>query len=113
MAAATAGLLPHRPSAQQHYNRQQSQADDQSIVVVSEQLHDNIGVDGYQYNYQLSDGQQRDESAELINAETENEAIVVRGSYSWVDSITGQEYKINYFADENGFHAEGAHIPKA
>ncbi|XP_043484383.1 flexible cuticle protein 12-like [Leptopilina heterotoma] len=82
----------------------------QDVVVVKELLHNNIGLEGYQYNYELSDGQQREESAELRNAGTENEAIVVRGFYSWVDA-NGQQHRIDYTADENGFHPVGSDIP--
>ncbi|XP_051173748.1 flexible cuticle protein 12-like [Leptopilina boulardi] len=83
----------------------------EDVVVVKELLHDNIGLDKYEYNFQLSDGQQREESAHLINPGTENAAIVVRGSFSWVDPATNQLYTVTYVADENGFHPEGAHIP--
>lgn len=82
----------------------------QDVVVVKELLHNNIGLEGYQYNYELSDGQQREESAELRNAGTENEALVVRGSFSWVDAL-GQLHRIDYTADENGFHPVGQDIP--
>lgn len=81
------------------------------VVLVKELLHDNIGLDNYQYNFQLSDGQQREEAAHLINPGTEHAAIVVRGSYSWVDPATNQLYTVTYVADEHGFHPEGAHIP--
>ncbi|XP_026470560.1 flexible cuticle protein 12-like [Ctenocephalides felis] len=72
---------------------------------------DNIGVDGYKFAYELSDGTNRQEEAQLQNAGTENEAISVRGSYTWV-APDGQQYTVNFVADENGFRPEGAHIPK-
>jgi len=34
----------------------------------------------------------------------------VRGSYSYIDA-DGQEYTVNYVADENGYRAEGTHLP--
>ncbi|XP_051175671.1 larval cuticle protein 65Ag1-like [Leptopilina boulardi] len=83
------------------------------IVLVNERLHENNGLEGYQYSYELSDGQKKEETAELINAGSEEEAIAVRGSYQWVDPATGQEYKVTYVADENGFRAEGDHLPRA
>ncbi|XP_059616146.1 flexible cuticle protein 12-like [Phlebotomus argentipes] len=73
---------------------------------------DNIGVDGYRYAFETSDGISRQEEAELKNVGTENEAISVRGSYSWV-APDGQTYTINFVADENGYQPEGAHLPKA
>lgn len=63
-------------------------------------------------SYETSDGQSRDEEAQLKNIGTEQEAISVRGSYSFVGD-DGQTYTITFIADENGFQPEGAHIPKA
>ncbi|RLU27611.1 hypothetical protein DMN91_001415 [Ooceraea biroi] len=81
------------------------------VVLVKETPSDNIGLDGYQFGYELSNGESRQESAQLVNAGQENESIAVRGSYSWVDPATNVRYTVNYVADENGFHPEGAHLP--
>ncbi|XP_071558821.1 flexible cuticle protein 12-like [Temnothorax nylanderi] len=80
-------------------------------VVVKETPLDNIGIDGYQYGYELSNGQTHQESAQLANHGQENESLVVRGSFSYVDPETNVKYTVNYVADENGFHPEGAHLP--
>lgn len=64
------------------------------------------------FSYETSDGVSRQEEAELKNAGSENEAISVRGSYSWT-APDGQVYTVNYIADENGFQPEGAHLPVA
>ncbi|XP_011692968.1 PREDICTED: flexible cuticle protein 12-like [Wasmannia auropunctata] len=80
-------------------------------VLVKETPLDNIGLDGYQFGYELSDGQTHQESGQLQNPGQENEALVVRGSYSYVDPETNVRYTVNYVADENGFHPEGAHLP--
>ncbi|XP_011164215.1 flexible cuticle protein 12 [Solenopsis invicta] len=85
--------------------------DYRQTVVVKETPLDNIGLDGYQFGYELSDGQSHQESAQLVNAGHENEALVVRGSFSYVDPETLVRYTVNYVADENGFHPEGAHLP--
>ena len=82
-------------------------------VLVKETPLDNIGVDGYQFGYELSNGQAHQESAQLQNPGHENEALVVRGSYTYVDPETNVRYTVNYVADENGFHPEGAHLPVA
>lgn len=63
-------------------------------------------------SYETSDGVSRQEQAELKNAGSENEAIAVRGSISWI-APDGQTYTLNYIADENGFQPEGEHLPKA
>ncbi|KAG5330478.1 CU12 protein, partial [Acromyrmex heyeri] len=85
---------------------------DQAVIVKETPL-DNIGVDGYQFGYELSNGQAHQESAQLQNAGHENEALVVRGSFTYVDPATNVRYTVNYVADENGFHPEGAHLPVA
>ncbi|XP_017786807.1 PREDICTED: flexible cuticle protein 12-like [Nicrophorus vespilloides] len=73
---------------------------------------DNIGVDGFQHAYETSNGISASEQGQVINAGTENEAIAVRGQFSYVgpDGVT---YTVTYVADENGFQPQGAHIPKA
>ena len=63
-------------------------------------------------SYETSDGVSRQEQAELKNVGTENEALSVRGTITWV-AADGQTYTLNYLADENGFQPEGAHLPKA
>ncbi|XP_055373353.1 endocuticle structural protein SgAbd-6-like [Condylostylus longicornis] len=73
---------------------------------------DNIGVDGYKFAFETSDGTSRQEQAEVKNLGSDEEAISIRGSVSWVDA-DGQTYSLNYIADENGFQPQGDHIPKA
>ncbi|KAF5299956.1 hypothetical protein FQA39_LY11329 [Lamprigera yunnana] len=67
----------------------------------------------YSYNYETGNAivaQQRGYLKNVGNPQTE--AQVVEGSYSYIGP-DGIQYTVTYFADENGFHAEGAHIPKA
>lgn len=52
----------------------------------------------------------REERAELKNVGTENEALVVQGTYSYVGE-DGVTYTVNYIADENGYRPTGVHIP--
>ncbi|XP_063697911.1 larval cuticle protein 65Ag1-like [Culicoides brevitarsis] len=73
---------------------------------------DNIGVDGYKFAYETSGGIKHEESAVVNNLGTENEAISVKGSYSFV-ADDGQTYTVNFVADENGYQPEGAHLPKS
>lgn len=63
-------------------------------------------------SYETSDGVSRQEEAELKNVGTDEEAISIRGSISWV-APDGQTYTLNYIADENGFQPQGDHLPKA
>jgi hypothetical protein len=64
------------------------------------------------YSVKTSDGKAHEEEGSLKNVGTEDEAIVVRGSYSYTGD-DGVVYTINYVADENGFQPQGAHIPVA
>ncbi|XP_058054280.1 flexible cuticle protein 12-like [Anopheles bellator] len=86
--------------------------DDAKSAQILKYENDNIGVDGYKFAFETSDGQQREEQAELKKLGDEVEALVVRGSYSFT-ADDGQVYTVNYVADENGFRPEGAHLPVA
>ncbi|KAH8314831.1 hypothetical protein KR074_000829, partial [Drosophila pseudoananassae] len=71
-----------------------------------------VGPENYLYALETSDGVSKQEEGHLENVGTKNEAIVVRGSYSFV-AKDGQTYTVNYIADENGFQPQGAHLPVA
>ncbi|XP_049869660.1 flexible cuticle protein 12-like [Pectinophora gossypiella] len=71
---------------------------------------DNIGVDGYNYAVETSNGISQQEQGQLTNPGTENEAISVRGQFSYTGP-DGQQYTVTYVADENGFQPQGAHLP--
>ncbi|XP_036337351.1 larval cuticle protein 65Ag1-like [Rhagoletis pomonella] len=75
-------------------------------------LDSNVEPLSYQYAQETSNGIKSQESGQVRNLGTEQEAIAVQGSYSYVgdDGIT---YTVNYIADENGFQPQGAHIPVA
>lgn len=73
------------------------------ITIISQEEHNNIGVDGYHFSYEQSDGQKREETAVLTNAGTDDEAMEVTGSFSFV-SPDGKTYRVDYRADKDGFH---------
>ncbi|XP_055914807.1 endocuticle structural protein SgAbd-6-like [Eupeodes corollae] len=86
--------------------------DDSKIAQIISYENENLGIDGYKFSFETSDGTKRSEEATLKNIGKDNEAISVRGTISWLgaDGIT---YTINFLADENGYQPEGDHIPKA
>ncbi|XP_047984032.1 flexible cuticle protein 12-like isoform X2 [Leguminivora glycinivorella] len=84
---------------------------DADAQVVRNELN-NIGLDGYQFVAETSNGIKHQEEGQLQNVGTENEAISVRGQFSYVGQ-DGVQYTVTYVADENGFQPQGAHIPKA
>lgn len=59
---------------------------------------------------ETSDGFRHEQTGELRNEGTDNQVLVVKGSYSYIgpDGIT---YTVIYIADENGFQPEGEHLP--
>ncbi|CAG5052558.1 unnamed protein product [Parnassius apollo] len=73
--------------------------------------NDNIGVGPYRVDVETSNGISQSAQGELKNAGTENEATEVRGQYSYVgpDNVV---YTVTYIANENGYQADGAHIPR-
>ncbi|XP_068631287.1 flexible cuticle protein 12-like [Battus philenor] len=81
----------------------------EAVVVVNE--FDNIGVDGFAYKSETSDGKFAAAEGHLKSLGPDGDALEVTGEYSYVgdDGIT---YRITYVANEKGFQPEGAHIPK-
>ncbi|XP_061394845.1 larval cuticle protein 65Ag1-like [Musca vetustissima] len=71
-----------------------------------------VGPESFKYVSETSDGTQVQAEGQLNNIGTEQEAIAVRGSFSFV-ADDGQTYTVNYVADENGFQPQGAHLPVA
>lgn len=56
-----------------------------------------------------SDGQAKEETGEIVNKGTENEALEVHGSYSYIGD-DGQEYIVEYTAGVDGFQPTGEHL---
>lgn len=66
--------------------------------------NDNIGVDGYQFAFETSDGVSRQETGTLENAGSDHEALSVHGSHSSRDERSGKSISVTYVADSNGFY---------
>jgi len=71
-----------------------------------------VGLTSYKYGYETNGGIQAEEAGEVKYLGQENEAIAVRGSFSY-QGDDGQVYTVNYVADENGFQPQAAHLPVA
>ncbi|KAK6641853.1 hypothetical protein RUM44_013571 [Polyplax serrata] len=73
----------------------------------------NHNLDG-SYNFQYETGNQisASEQGAVKNQGTDAESLAVQGSFSYVD-LDGNQITVNYVADENGFRADGAHLPQA
>ncbi|XP_017470795.1 PREDICTED: larval cuticle protein 8-like [Rhagoletis zephyria] len=85
-------------------------ADEQHVEILRQDA--DIAPESYKYGFETSDGTQHDEEGQLKNVGTDDEAIVVKGSYKYVGD-DGVTYQVSYTADENGFQPVGEHLPKA
>ncbi|XP_035773331.1 endocuticle structural glycoprotein SgAbd-5-like [Anopheles albimanus] len=68
--------------------------------------NNNAANEGYNFEYELSDEQRRQEAGTLRNAKNvegdEVQVVVVQGRYSFVGD-DGRTYWVEYTADENGY----------
>ncbi|XP_054263314.1 endocuticle structural glycoprotein ABD-5-like [Macrosteles quadrilineatus] len=69
---------------------------------ILEYENNNIGVDGYNFRFQTSDGVARSETGVLNNVGTENEAMSVTGDISFTTD-DGKKVTIKFVSDENGY----------
>ncbi|KAF4520077.1 hypothetical protein B566_EDAN014182 [Ephemera danica] len=77
------------------------------LAYSNEHSHDG----SYSFSYQSADGTAHQEAGYVKNAGVpEQEAMVAQGSYSYT-APDGTPITVTYVADENGFRAEGAHLP--
>ncbi|XP_055595039.1 cuticle protein CP14.6-like [Uranotaenia lowii] len=81
-------------------------------AVILNQVYEPNPDGSYIYSYETSNGIRAEQRGFLKNPGTPGEAQVMQGSYSYTGP-DGVVYTINYIADENGYRAEGAHIPSA
>ncbi|RZC34418.1 endocuticle structural glycoprotein SgAbd-2 [Asbolus verrucosus] len=106
MAAALAAPQNYyqQPQYQQQYSNKPF------VPIVSES--NEINPDGsFSYSYTTGDGQQAQAQGFLKNAGVKDqEAEVIQGSFSYT-APDGTPISVTYIADENGFRAEGAHLP--
>ncbi|KAL5287157.1 hypothetical protein ACFFRR_008224 [Megaselia abdita] len=73
-------------------------------------LVNDVAADGFNYNLETSDGTSQTAQGELKQVNSENSAVVVKGSFSYIAS-DGQQYTVTYVADEKGFQPTGKHLP--
>ncbi|KAL4704762.1 hypothetical protein ACJJTC_009779 [Scirpophaga incertulas] len=70
-----------------------------------------IDENGFHYAYETSDGTKAEQQGRVLPGSAPEEgSLQVSGSFSYIGD-DGQTYSVSYTADENGYHAEGAHLP--
>ncbi|XP_053609603.1 larval cuticle protein 65Ag1-like isoform X2 [Plodia interpunctella] len=90
-----------------HLARVNSGADQDAQILRQEA---DVAPESYNYAYETSNGIAAQEAGQLKNAGQENEAISVQGSNSFT-APDGQQFSLQYVADENGYQPQGAHLP--
>ncbi|XP_055318515.1 flexible cuticle protein 12-like [Sitodiplosis mosellana] len=83
--------------------------DHAAIILKSENT--NIGVDNWKWLSETSNGIAQQESGEIVDRGSKQEGIAVRGSFTYTDPITKQQFTVTYVADKNGFQPTGSHLP--
>ncbi|CAH4018885.1 endocuticle structural protein SgAbd-6-like [Pieris brassicae] len=63
---------------------------------------DNIGLGDYKYAYEQTDGTRQEQQGTITNEGREDEAIAVKGSFSWV-APNGVRYTVTYTSDVEGY----------
>ncbi|KAG5345666.1 CUD2 protein, partial [Acromyrmex charruanus] len=97
-----------QPQSQPQYNTQYTSPAKPFIGIRSQ--HKDTSPDGsYTFNYETENGISVSESG-YPQVGPQGQTEVVQGSFSY-HAPDGTPITIQYTADENGFHAEGAHIP--
>ncbi|KAJ2946958.1 hypothetical protein O0L34_g16306 [Tuta absoluta] len=82
--------------------QQDAQAPDSSQPSVQIVKQDSeVDVNGYNFDFETSDGTIRQEQGEYKN-DTDQQGLLVRGSYSYV-APDGQHISVSFVADKNGY----------
>jgi hypothetical protein len=84
---------------------------DDKDAQITDANFDNPGTGDYIATFKTSNNIEQNAQGSLTKPDKEgNVGQAVKGSYSY--TYDGVTYTINYISDENGYRAEGAHIPK-
>uniref|UniRef100_A0A1A9VH99 Larval cuticle protein 5 n=1 Tax=Glossina austeni TaxID=7395 RepID=A0A1A9VH99_GLOAU len=66
--------------------------------------------ESFHFGVETNDGTRHDAEGHLKVLDKEHATLVVKGSYQFV-AKDGHTYTVDYVADENGYQAQGAHLP--
>ncbi|XP_023307306.2 endocuticle structural glycoprotein ABD-5-like [Lucilia cuprina] len=88
-----------------------TEREDREVVEILKSEINKNDDGSYQLSYEGGDGTTRDETAVVMNAGTEDEALEVKGSYKYINE-DGEEVEVFYTAGVNGFVPYGKTINK-
>ncbi|CAH1391471.1 unnamed protein product [Nezara viridula] len=80
-------------------------------VAILRQSQDNNYDGTFSYGFQSEDGTSVQVSGNQVALGSEEPGQAAAGTYSYI-APDGTPITTNWYADETGFHAEGAHLPK-
>ncbi|XP_057320892.1 endocuticle structural glycoprotein SgAbd-1-like [Microplitis mediator] len=91
----------------------QYQSESTPIPILNES-RDGPNPDGsYSWSYETANGIQAREQGSVVQSDkNENGALSVSGGYKYIGE-DGNPIEVTYTADENGYQAQGAHLPVA
>lgn len=111
---ATASAVPAKyGTASNNYNLERSTSTTPAIETpVAQILQQNseVNPDGSFHNVWQSDNGIQVQEQGTVKQVDDKTIMTVVGEVAYVDK-DGIQYHLKYVADENGFHAEGAHLP--
>merc|ERR1711911_160579 len=117
VAVAAANLLPgdegydeHEHHEHEHHHHETSE-NAQPIAIVKSASESDPNTGKYSFSFETENSISVSENGEQKRYGDKPEEVsnVARGSYSFPhDGVT---YTITWYADETGYHAEGAHLP--
>uniref|UniRef100_A0A1A9W4X4 Uncharacterized protein n=1 Tax=Glossina brevipalpis TaxID=37001 RepID=A0A1A9W4X4_9MUSC len=94
-------------AAPQHYEHHDHYDHEHAEIL---RYESDVRPDGYKFGFETSDGTQHDAEGQLKNLDKDHDALVVHGSFSFVDK-EGHKYVVEYVADENGYQPKADHLP--
>merc|ERR1712200_328253 len=113
VAVAAANLLPGDEGYDEHDHDHHHETSEnaQPIAIVKSASESDPNTGKYSFSFETENGISVSENGEQKRYGDKPEEVsnVARGSYSFPhDGVT---YTITWYADETGYHAEGAHLP--
>ena len=110
-SAASAARIPRDYQAQASTVRTATFVQPEPIAIVrSVYNHPTEEKHGFDYAFETANGIKTEATGEM-KSYGDSTFLVMRGSYQYVGA-DGEDYQVNWYADETGYHADAVHLPK-